>query len=142
MSVKQFEMSIIEARRYTKAGERIKNVRIDHNSSVTMITEMNDKEASIGFRFTANYTSLGVIKIEGSMVFEGEASAIASQWASENKMPDEVANQVHGVVMQNCIPVAVLLARDVRLPPPIPMPQVKVGGSQPHKSQSSGIEVA
>lgn len=141
MAVKQFEMSVIEARRYTKIGEKIKNVRIDHNSSVTMITEMNDKEVNIGFRFTANYTSLGVIKVEGSMVFEGEASAIASQWAGEHKMPDEVANQVHGVVMQNCIPVAVLLARDVRLPPPIPMPQVKIGGP-PKTKPSSGIEVA
>ena len=141
MPVKQFEMSTIEARRYSKVGEAIKNVRIDHNSSVTVITEMNDKEANIGFRFTANYTSIGMIKVEGSLVFEGDASALASQWASEHKMPDDVANQIHGVIMQNCIPVAVLLARDVRLPPPIPMPQVKVGG--PPKAQpSSGIEVA
>ena len=141
MTVKHFEMSMIEARRFSKIGEKIKNIRIDHNSSVTSIVEMNDKEANVSFRFTANYTSIGMIKVEGSLIFEGDAGAIANQWATENKMPDEVANQVHSVIMQNCIPVAVMLARDVRLPPPIPMPQVKVGGA-PKAKPSSGIEVA
>ncbi len=134
-------MSNIEARRFTKPGEKIKNVRIDHNSSVTVITEMNDKEAAVDFRFTANYASMGIIKIEGRLIIEGDASAIASKWNTEHKMEDDVANQIHQTIMQNCLPEAVMLARDIRLPPPIPMPQVKVGKG-PEAKPSSGVEVA
>ena len=108
-------MTSIDARRFSKPGEKHTNIRIDHNSSITQITEMNDKEANIDFRFTANYTGIGVIKIEGRMVFEGEASMIAQMWAGEHKMPDDVANQVHSAIMNNCLPEAVMLARDIRV---------------------------
>ncbi len=135
-------MTSIDARRFSKADEKHTNIRIDHNSSITQITELNDKEANIEFRFTANYSSIGVIKIEGRLVFEGDGPMIAQMWATEHKMPDDVANQVHGAIMNNCLPEAVMLARDIRLPPPIPMPQVKVGGQGKKAEPSSGIEVA
>ena len=142
MAIKYFEMSSIDARRFSKPGEKPRNVRVDHNSTVTLITEMNDKEAGVDYRFTANYVGIGVIKIEGHIIVEGDASAIASQWSTENKMPDDVANEIHGVIMSNCLPEAVMIARDIRLPPPIPMPQVKVGKQGQAAQPSSGIEVA
>jgi hypothetical protein len=141
MAIKYFEMSSIDARRFSKPGEKPRNVRVDHNSSVTLITELNDKEASVDYRFTANYVGIGVIKIEGKIIIEGDASAIAQQWSTENKMPDAVANEIHGVIMSNCLPEAVMIARDIRLPPPIPMPQVKVG-KQGQAQPSTGVEVA
>jgi hypothetical protein len=140
MPIKYFEISSIDARRFSKPGEKHVNVRVDHNSSVTMITEINNREANVDFRFTANYAGLGVIKFEGRIVFEGDAPAIAKQWSKENKMPDDVANEIHGVIMNNCLPEAVLIARDIRLPPPIPMPQVRVG-KQGQAQPSSGVEV-
>ena len=142
MPIKYFEMSSIDARRFSKPGEKPRNVRVDHNSTVTLITERNDREASVDFRFTANYVGIGVIKIEGHIIVEGDAGAIAQQWSTENKMPDDVANEIHGVIMSNCLPEAVMIARDIRLPPPIPMPQVKVGQQGEAKPASSGVEVA
>jgi len=142
MPIKYFEMSSIDARRFSKPGEKPRNVRVDHNSTVTLITEMNDREASVDFRFTANYVGIGVIKIEGHIIVEGDASAIAQQWSTENKMPDDVANEIHGVIMSNCLPEAVMIARDIRLPPPIPMPQVKVGQQGQAQPSSTGVEVA
>lgn len=139
--IKQFELTSIDARRFTKFGEILGNVRIDHNSSVTLISEINDREANIEFRFTANYNSIGFIKIEGKMIYEGAASAISKQWNNEHKMPDDVANMVHQTIMMRCIPEAVMVARDLNMPPPIPMPQVNVG-KPPQGKPSSGIEVA
>ena len=140
MSIKAFELSAIDGRRFSKTGEKIGNVRIDHNSTVTLITELNNKEANIDFRFTANYSGLGFIKIEGRIVLECDAPALARNWASTNQMPDEVANEIHRVIITNCIPEAVLVAKEIRLPPPVPLPQinVKAGKMKP----SSGIEVA
>ena len=134
MPIKRFELTSIDARRFTKPGEKHKNIRIDHNSSVTLVTEINDKEANVDFRFTANYSGLGIIKIEGSLIFEGDASSLARQWSTQNNMPNEVANEIHTTIMNNCIPEAMLLARDIRLPPPIPMPKVNI------RSQKKGGE--
>ena len=139
--IKNVELVSVDARRFTKSGERVANVRIDHNSTVTMITEVNNKEANIDFRFTANYQGMGLIKIEGRLLYEGDAAALAKQWGSESKMPDQVASEIHTAVMGTCIPEAVMLARDLRLPPPIPMPQVNIGKG-PQAKPGSGIEVA
>jgi hypothetical protein len=133
LSIKRFELTSIEARRFTKHGEKHKNIRIDHNSSVTLVSEVNDKEANVDFRFTANYSGLGLIKIEGSLIYEGDAPTLVQQWTTKGNMPNEVANEIHTTVMNNCIPEAMLLARDIRLPPPIPMPKVNIQGGQKKK---------
>ncbi len=139
MPIKFFELNAIDGKRFTKPGEVIRNVRIDHNSTVTLITEKSDREANVDFRFTANYTGIGVIKIEGSLIYEGDATSVARQWASKGNMPDDVASEIHTTIMTNCIPEAVMIARDLRLPPPIPVPQVNVKGKG---KPSTGVEVA
>ena len=57
-------------------------------------------------------------------------------------MPNQIASQFHTAVMHACVPEAVGIAKDLALPPPIPLPQVKLGGSQPTKSGQDGPEVA
>ena len=88
MPVKHFELLAIEGKRFSKLGEKPRNVRIDHNSSVTSVTERSKNEAVIDFRFMANYQGLGVISIEGSLVYEGDAKEIVVQWRNQRKMPD------------------------------------------------------
>jgi hypothetical protein len=134
LPIKKFELTSIDARRFSKSGEKHQNIRIDHNSSVTLVTEVNDKEANIDFRFTANYSGLGIIRIEGTLVYEGHAAALARQWSKKSNMPNEIASEIHTTIMNNCIPEAMLLARDIRLPPPIPMPKVNI------KAQKKGGE--
>src|SRR3989442_8471042 len=78
MGIKSFELSTIDARRLARVGQRLQNVRIDHNSTVTLITEAGEKEATVDFRFTANYRAIeegvGDIRIEGTLVYEGKAA--------------------------------------------------------------------
>ncbi len=140
MPIKHFELSAIDGKRFSKSTEKIRNVRIDHNSSVTLISVIDDKQANIDFRFTANYSGLGFIKIEGHIIFEGDAPTLAREWQTNGRMPDDVANEIHRMVITNCIPDAVLVAKELRLPPPIPIPQVNVKGGK--VKPSSGIEVA
>ncbi|MFQ5909302.1 MAG: hypothetical protein ACE5IJ_01100 [Thermoplasmata archaeon] len=139
MPVKHFELLAIEGKRFFKMGEKPANVRIDHNSSVTLITEKSKNEVAIEFRFTANYQGLGVISIEGSLIYGGDAKEIAQQWRSQRKMPDKVATEIHQAIMSNCIPEAVLIARDIRLPPPVPLPPIRFTGKP---KDSTGVEVA
>ena len=139
MPVKHFELLAIEGKRFYKLGEKPRNVRIDHNSSVTSLTERGKDKVAIDFRFMANYQGLGVISIEGSLLYEGDAKDIARQWRSQRKKPDDVATEVHQAIMSNCIPEAVIIARDIRLPPPVPLPPIRFGGKP---TESSGVEVA
>src|SRR5437660_10338034 len=130
MPIRAFELSAVDGRRFVKASERWVNLRVDHNSTVTLISELGDRQASVDFPLTANYHAseavVGLIQIEGNIVWEGDAKALVKGWSAGGQMPPDVAQEIHTVIMTNCIPEAVLLARELRLPPPIPIPQVNV----------------
>lgn len=139
MPVKSLELSSIEAKRFSKTGERIRSVRVDHNSTVTQVSALDAENASVEFRFTANYAGIGVIKIEGTLSYEGDAPALERMWSKEGKMPDEVAGEIHTAIVSACIQESVVIAKDLRLPPPIPLPVVNI---QSGGKKSSGVEVA
>ncbi len=145
MTIKAFDISTIDARRLAKVSPKVQNLRIDHNSTVTLIQEVGEREANVDFRFTANYRAaeevVGIIRIEGTLVYEGKGREVARQWSSNGQMPNDVANEIHGSIMTICIPEAVVVARDLRLPPPIPIPQVNIP-SAPPQQKGRGMEVA
>ena len=133
MAIKSFELASIDAKRLMKLQAGQVNVRIDQNSTITFMNALSDTEASIDFRFSANYRAqteevIGLIKIEGTLVYQGKARDVVKQWNTTQQMPNEVANEVHTAIMTTCIPEAVMVARDLRLPPPIPLPAVNIQG--------------
>ncbi len=143
MPVKHFEFSTIDARRFSRSTEQHKNIQINVNHEMSQVIERAEGQTEISFRFAVNYTGMGAvaaIKLEGFLIYEGE-SGLAQKWANEKKLPDNVANEVLNFIMRNCIMQGVVLARDMRLPPPVQMPQVKVGGKKPDQNYS-GMEFA
>jgi len=140
MPVKFVELVSIDAKRFSKKEERIGQIRIDNNSTVTLVTEINEKEANIDFRYTASYGPVGTIKIEGRITYEGDAPSLAKQWGSNMNMPENVASEIHTAIMRTCMPEAVLIARDLHLPPPMPLPQVSIPKKKTDKA--FGPEVA
>ena len=142
MKIKNINLKTIEARRYTNLDERPTQIRIDHNSSFTRITYIKEDQTSVDFQYTASYGSVGVIKIEGQLIYENnDAKDISKEWNDKRKIPDEAASQLHTAIMHACVPEAVGIAKDLALPPPIPLPQVRLGDNKPNKGQS-GPEVA
>ena len=145
MAIRTFDLSSVDGRRFVKVTDRWINLRVDHNSTVTLISELADRQASVDFRFTANYHAsdavVGLIQIQGSLLWEGDAKSLVKGWSSNGQMPPEVAQEIHTVIMTNCIPDAVILARELRLPPPIPIPQVNVAQppAKPAKGRSPEI---
>jgi len=135
------QLKSIEARRYTDRDEKLQQIRIDHNSTVTQIFAARDNNATVEFQYSASYGPVGMIKIEGSLLYEDEdAKKIAREWNETRKMPNQVASHIHTAVMHACVPEAVSIAKDLGLPPPIPLPQVRLGPT-PQKGQS-GPEIA
>lgn len=143
MPIKSFELIAIDAKRFSKLGERIPQLRVDHNTAVTGVSAVSDRDVQLDFRFTVSYVGVGVIKIEGKIVWEGEAKEIASNWSKTNALPNDVFAPVLQAIFTNCLPAAVVTARDLALPPPIPPPQVQTG--KPPKSggkDTRSMEVA
>jgi len=128
MKIKNVHLKSIEARRYSKDLGRPPQIRIDHNSSVIQFQSVKTNEASIDFSYTATYGPLGMIKLEGNMIYEGsDARKLSQAWEETKKMPNEIASRIHTTIMHLCVPEAVGIAKELHLPPPIPLPQVKIG---------------
>jgi len=141
MRIRRVNIKSIEARRYINIDERPKQVRIDHNSSFNQVNYVKDNQSVIEFQYTASYGSVGMIKLEGSLLYENnDAEKITKEWKENRKMPNDVASKLHTAIMHACVPEAVGLAKNLGLPPPIPLPQVRLGDS-PKKGQL-GPEVA
>lgn len=141
MKIRNIQLKSIEARRYTSLNERPKQVRIDHNSSITNMSAVGDKQVNVEFQYTASFGPIGMIKFEGSLIYEDDnAKKIVKDWASTRKMPDAVASRIHTAIMHASVPEAVGIAKNLGLPPPIPLPQVRLGSSP--KIGQSGPEVA
>ena len=142
MKVKNMQMKSIEARKFLSRDERPKQIRIDHNSSFTQVSSIDANSAEINFQYTASYGAVGMIKMEGSFIFVSEkAKELSDEWNSSRKMPNEIASQLHTAIMHACVPQAVGIAKDLQLPPPIPLPQVRLGQNS-KSGQLSGPEVA
>jgi len=82
------------------------------------------------FEFTANYEpKLANITIIGFLTFLEKpetAKSIADSWKKDKKIPKEVMSSVLNTVLSRCNIEAMLLSREVNLPPPIPLPKVQV----------------
>ena len=141
MRIKNIQLKTIEARRYISRNERPKQVRIDHNSTVTQFNIEKENQAIIDFQYTASYGPVGMIKLEGSLQYDSDdAKKVSKEWNETRKMPNQIAGHIHTAVMHACVPEAVTIAKDLGLPPPIPLPQVRLSGDQ--KKGQAGPEVA
>ena len=141
MAVKDVEFISVEGRRFTKRREVVGQVKIDTNSTVTSVNEVSPREADVDFRIAISYGSLGVLKVEGRLIFEGDAPTLAREWRDKHSMPTEMANEIHTAILHSCIPETVILARDLGLPPPIPLPKVNIQ-EQKKGTAPSNMEVA
>ncbi|MEA3201777.1 MAG: hypothetical protein QOE90_3205 [Thermoplasmata archaeon] len=137
MPVTRLELTGIEAKRYSKTNERLPNIRIDHSSTVTLVKEVTPQEVNVEFRYTAAYGAVGVIRIEGNMNFTCDAKAFEAAWRTTNQMAPDAATEIHSTVMRVCVPQAVGIAKDLQLPPPIPLPQVNFTPQQPAQQKGA-----
>ena len=142
MRIKNVQLTAIKAERYIDLTNRPKQVRIDHNSNISRMEKMSDKQAKIEFQYTTSYGPIGIIKLDGTLLLDDDnVKKLVEQWNSTRKLPDEIAGSIHTAVMHTCVPMAVGIAKDLLLPPPIPLPQVRFGKATTHKGQA-GPEVA
>lgn len=141
MAIARTELLSVEAKRAGMVGKNM-NIRIDVNSNVSQVYMTDPDTARVDFRFVATYTGLGTVGIEGRITYKDGAKELYDKWTETGQMPEKAAQDIHSAIMKSCMPVAVILSREVNLPPPMPMPPVNVKGKKQKKTHSSGMEVA
>lgn len=125
------QLKAIEARRFQDPVPNTQ-IRIDHNSTITMVVKEGPDRLRVEFGYTTSYGPLGVVKVEGALHFTDPAAGEAADaWANTRNLPTAVAQQVHTAIMAAAVPEAVGLAKELRLPPPIPLPQIQFQGAKP-----------
>ena len=141
MGIRNIQFKSIEASRYMESVSHSQQIDINHNSTITQIHDIRVRQVTIDFQYTASYASMGMIKLEGSLIYEDDnAKKLAISWRSTHKMSDKVASQIHTAVMHACILEAVGIARNLGLPSPIPLPRIRLG--EHSKRAEFGPEVA
>lgn len=134
MAIVSMNFTKLLAERKTDAREK---VNISNNVSVTNVEEtelplagQSQKTLKISFSFVTSYEpSLGAIELEGNLLYIGEAKEmkeIAKNWDKDKRLSAEMMKQVISAVLNKCNIQALVMSKDVNLPPPIPLPKVNV----------------
>ena len=83
-----------------------------------------DKGITFGFEFVSKYEpKIGEIRFSGDILYIGEDKKneqVMTEWEKNKKVPNEVMNELLKTILGRCNVEAVLLSRDINLPPPIP----------------------
>ena len=121
--IKDLEITSIEGRRYTVIDTRPQEVRIDQNLTIGDVRKENEF-SRIVYKFTSSFSALGAISLEGSLLYQGDEE-FEVKWKKDKILPDSVANEVQTAIFSSSVIETILIARDLRLPPPIPMPTLQ-----------------
>lgn len=128
----QFEKILIEKHAPVKG-------KIQVNNNVTL-KDVVKTDISIGpskhvalkfkFEFTAKYEpKIASMTMNGYLTFfekPDKVKEIADAWKKDKKIPKETMSSVLNTILSRCNVEAMLFAREVNLPPPIPLPKVTV----------------
>lgn len=134
MAIVSMNFTKLLAERKTDAREK---VNISNNVAVTNVEEaelplagQSQKTVKISFAFTTSYEpNLGTIQLEGNLLYIGDAKEmkeIAKNWEKDKRLSAEMMKQVISAVLNKCNIQALVMSKDVNLPPPVPLPKVNI----------------
>jgi hypothetical protein len=81
------------------------------------------------FEFTSNYDpKIGSIKLGGELIYMDEdkkLDEIVKEWKKEKKIKKEISNEILNNILAKCNVEALIISKDINLPPPIPLPKLQ-----------------
>jgi hypothetical protein len=109
---------------------------IANNISVKEVTETKfaiGGSSQTGLKFNFIFESkyepeTAEMIIEGSLVYmteEADAKKILATWKKDKKIEQALLEAILNFVLDKCNLEALMLARDLNLPPPFPLPKIK-----------------
>lgn len=138
MAIVGFSFTKIDAQK--KSGAKGK-VNISNNVSLSNVedaklTMAKEKQSlRVSFAFETKYEpSLALIRLEGDILMLEEkkrGDEILKHWSTSQALPKELMQSVLNHILDRCNVEALILARDLGLPAPVPLPKVDFKGAQP-----------
>ncbi len=134
MALLGFNFKKILAEKKTDSREKINinnNVSIINVEQATFPIGAQTQEGSrIHFLFTTTYDpDFGTIELHGNLMYlaeEKEIKEIQKTWDKDKKLAPDLMKQVINAILGKCNIQALVMSRDVALPPPVPLPRVTV----------------
>jgi len=118
--------------------ERKGNVNVNSSPTITTI-ERKDIELpgvkdviAVNFKFETKYDpKIGEIMLEGEVLYQSNSSKdILAKWKKEKRMDDNMAIEVLNTIFRRCLAKAIEISAELRLPPPVSFPIVKLKDQQ------------
>ena len=119
-----------------KGGAKGK-ININNNVSVTKVDRADlsigiSKQEALRFEFeyvTKYEPKMGEINLTGELVYLNtpeKINEILDSWKKNKSVPKDIMPVILNSVLAKCNIEALILSRDINLPPPIQLPRVKV----------------
>ncbi len=111
-------------------------INISNNVSIssiekTQLTLGTDKQDALrfNFEFTSDYNpKVGKTELNGEVLYlteQKQMDDMLKQWKETKEIQKDVMTDVLNQVLTKCNIQALILSKDINLPPPIPLPKVK-----------------
>lgn len=112
-------------------------IRIGNTVGIEDVTESNISlglQSQQGLKLSFSYKTMydenfGVIELKGSLIYIDEpkqVKEVLKTWQKDKKLSPEVLRDALNAVVGRCSLQALLLSKEINLPPPVPMPKVSV----------------
>lgn len=105
------------------------NVVIKNISESKMAIDKKKKALKFEFLYSSRYEpGIGLIELAGETIFLADsknADEALKEWKKNKKVPNEIMHKVMSHILAKCNVQAVVLSKDLNVPPPIPMPKMK-----------------
>ncbi len=139
MAVVGFNFTTIDVKKSDigKGGK----INISNNATIVGIEPLDvsfGKEKQNTLRVTFEFTSkyepeIGNIFLAGSTIYMSDAKKskeIMDGWKKDKKIPKDVWTEILNTILTKCNVQALILSQDVNLPPPIPLPKVRLDAKE------------
>ncbi|MCD6495977.1 MAG: hypothetical protein J7K54_01775 [Candidatus Aenigmarchaeota archaeon] len=90
------------------------------------VTNLTKKALAIEFEFITRYDpGFATISIAGSLMYVADKNkAVLDEFEKNKRLPEKVSLEVLNYLFRHCLLKASLMAEDLQLPPPMPMPRI------------------
>jgi hypothetical protein len=106
------------------------NVGITNMEETTLDINTSKKALKLDFEFTSTYDpNVGKILLTGEVIYladKPKADDALKNWKKNKKIDKEIMTQVLNNVLAKCNVEALILSKDMNLPPPMPLPKVGI----------------
>lgn len=126
-----FSKILVEKKKHIRGKLEIaNNVAIKDVKEIPLsVGNVKQSGLSFTFEFTSKYKpGIGSILLEGHVLYMGDKEKnekILKDWKKNKRIPADVVTQVINTVLTRCNVEAILLSREIALPPPVKLPSIE-----------------